>query len=60
VKVQGAPNVLDYYITLALGCNFKLVQKNVLQKHRKIKCIKYDFTPTKIVLVRQMISLDFE
>jgi hypothetical protein len=35
-------------------------RKNVLQKHRKIKSIKNDFTATKIVLVRQMISLDFE
>jgi hypothetical protein len=35
-------------------------RKTRLQKHRKIKNIKHDFTTTKIVLVRQVISLDFE
>jgi hypothetical protein len=25
VKVQGAPNVMDYYFTSTLGCNSKLM-----------------------------------
>jgi hypothetical protein len=32
VKVQGAPNALDYYITSAFGCNFRLVQEKVCYK----------------------------